>query len=334
MAPSWFSKKKQVTSVAPMARPAPPEPHPHPDAPEFPEALSGVGNIDRFGAPETAFDGAELELVKRVEARVLEERYDLPHIPSTHVTLLDLIADPETDLRKVEQQVAADMVLTASMLRVANSVMYGGTRLVDSVRGAILRIGLRGLRSMLYSQSVKSVIFRGRGLVPFAEEIWRQACSVAVTSRNMAVPLCLDPERTYTLGLLHDIGKIPLLSILRKEAPPSFQFHAPFVGAVLNQFHEQVGERLTTTWNLPQEIVAVTACHHAYADNLEFSQSAALVNLAHRQDLVLSSGDQQHFEELAADPAMEALLLAEPHRAPLLQAIRDSYTCSTHDRLF
>ncbi|MFH0944708.1 MAG: HDOD domain-containing protein [Planctomycetota bacterium] len=332
MVPSWFSKKSAPAAVK--SAPVPEPPASEPEQKGFPEPLAGVGNIDRFDRSRVEFKFDEQELLKRTEARVEEGKYELPHIPSTHMTLLDLIADPESDVDKVETLVSADMVLTASMLKVANSVMYGGTRQVDNVRGAILRIGMRGLRSMLYSQSVKSVIFRGRGLTQIAEEIWRQACSVAATSRSLASSLGMDPEQTYTLGLLHDIGKIPLLSILRKEAPSSFQFRTPFVGAVLDRYHEQVGEKLTSRWNLPQEIVAVSACHHEYAQNLAFTRGAALVNLAHRQDLYLSCGDETRYVALANDQTLDILNLAANRRQPLLESIRDGYSANRIEGLF
>lgn len=333
MVPSWFNKRS--TPAAVQSKPAPPPAASEPDGEKgFPDPLPGVGNIDRFDRSKVEFEFDEQELLKRVEARVQEGKYELPHVPSTHMTLLDLIADPESDVNKVELLVSADMVLTASMLKVANSVMYGGTRQVDSVRGAVLRIGMRGLRSMLYSQSVKSVIFRGRGLTHIAEEIWRQACSVAATSRKMADSLGMDPEQMYTLGLLHDIGKIPLLSILRKEAPSSFQFRTPFVGAVLDRYHEQVGEKLTSSWNLPQEIVAVSACHHAYTENQAFTRGAALVNLAHRQDLYLSCGDETRYVALADDGTLDILELEASRRQPLLETIRDGFASSRTEALF
>lgn len=298
-------------------------------AEQFPSALSGVGNLDRFGDQDIDFTSEEQQLLTRIVASVEEGAYDLPHLPSTHLTLLELTADPESEMSKVENLVSADAVLTATLLKVANSALYGGARDIDSVRGAVLRIGLRGLRTLLYSQSVKSVIFRSKGLMLFAEEVWRQACSVAALCRSNATFLRQDPDRSYVLGLLHDMGKIPLVSILRKEAPGSFPFRGPFIGTIFSSYHEQVGRQLATAWNLPEEIVQVAGCHHAYANNSGHKKSAALVYLAHRQDQYLSTGNAEAYVGLMDDAVWDTLEVGESLREPLLRDGQERFLAAT-----
>lgn len=290
----------------------------------FPTAVRGIGNFD-CDAAEIALEGAEPELMSALEAKIAEGQFELPHLPSANMKLLEMTNDPETDVGKVERIIAPDLALTAGLLKIANSVTFGGNRQVDTVRAAIVRIGLQGLRSVLYSLSLKSVIFRGGALQRHAEEIWRQSLAVANNARNLAVPLCLDPERTFVLGLLHDVGKIPLLALLRTLAPKDFAFRRPFVGAVFKRFHEPVGRIFTQSWELPEEIVEVAGRHHDYAGNKGYTRSAALVWLAHRQDVFLSTGDGSGYSALANDPAFATLALPAPHRRPLLEAVRASY---------
>ncbi len=319
---------------APTPRNEPPAAQAPAPAPSFPEPVGGVGNLDLFQDLKDGLEFEEQALLARVGERVEEGKFELPHLPSTQMTLLELTSNPDADMGKVERHVSTDLALTASILKAANSVLYSGTRKVEDVRGAILRLGLRGLRSALYSCSLKGVIFRAKGLDQYAEEIWRQARSVAGAARALAVPLCLDPERVFVLGLLHDVGKVPLLAILKKEAPPSFDFRRPFVGVVLGAFHERVGRRLTANWNLPEEVVEVSGCHHDFGANTGFLKSAALVNLAHRQDLYLSCGEEAKYESLIEYPALAALDLAENFRKPLLEAVKASYLAGNLGSVF
>lgn len=292
---------------------------------QFPTAVTGFGNVDRIEGDEFKPEFAEAELLARIEERVLENRFELPHIATTHMKLLDLTANPDVEVGKVERMIAPDLALTASLLKTANSVMHGGARPVDTIRGAIVRIGIRGLRSALLSLSLRSVIFKGRDLAPIAEEIWRQSFSVANNARANAVPLALDPERMFVLGLLHDIGKVPLLSLLRELAPQGFDFRRPFVSHVFRRHHEYVGSRLTRSWNMPEEVTAVAGCHHDFAKNPQFAKSAALIDLSNKQDVRLSTGDQAGYFALVEDPSMSALELPEPMRRPLLDAVRIAY---------
>jgi len=291
----------------------------------FPEAVRGFGNVDREAGVSFQPEFAETELISRIDERVAENRFELPHLATTHMKLLDLTANPDVDVSKVERMITPDLALTASLLKTANSVMYGGSRQVDTIRGAIVRVGIRGIRSSLLSLSLRSVIFKCRGLAQIAEEIWRQSFSVANNARANAVPLALDPERMFVLGLLHDIGKVPLLHLLRELAPEGFDFRRPFVSHIFHRHHEAVGSRLAQSWNLPEEVSAVAGCHHDFAKNPQFSKSAALVLLANKQDMHLSCGDHDGYFALAADPSMEALDLPETMRRPLLDAVRVTY---------
>src|SRR5690606_18989598 len=193
--------------------------------------LPGLGNLDL--APDDdalSWVGDEEALFAAVEAEVARGEFDLPLIPSTHLALLDLTSDPDADVGKMDRLISTDVALTAALLKTANSVLYAGTRRAETVRGAVLRVGLRGLRSVLLSLSVRSVLFKTNELAPFAEEVWRQSQAVATNARALAVPLGLDPERIYVLGLLHDIGKVPLLDILRRHARRDGELRPPFVG--------------------------------------------------------------------------------------------------------
>lgn len=322
---SFFTKKPAAPEAAKSGIHSTSTTPPRLEEIEFPTAAPGFGNVDRIDADGFKPEFAESELLARVDERVLENKFELPHLATTHMKLLDLTSNADVDVGKVERMIAPDLALTASLLKSANSVMYGGARQVDTIRGAIVRLGIRGLRSSLLSLSLRSVIFKGRELAPIAEEIWRQSFSVANNARANAVPLALDPERMFVLGLLHDIGKVPLLSLLRELAPQGFDFRRPFVGHVFRRHHEYVGSRLAQTWNMPDEVAAVAGCHHDISKNPQFAKSAALVDLSTKQDVHLSSGDQPGYFSLVTDPSMSALELPEPMRRPLLDAVRVAY---------
>ncbi len=331
---SWFQRPKAVDGGETAATEAPP-PEPGAVRPdmldEFPEPLDGIGNFDLPRGDDFEFEPGEEALLAEVAAAVAKGEFDLPLIPSTHIALLDLTSDPDADVGKMDRLISTDVALTAALLKTANSVLYAGTRRAETVRGAVLRVGLRGLRSVLLSLSVRSVLFKTNELAPLAEEVWRQSQSVATNARALAVPLGLDPERYYVLGLLHDVGKVPLLDILRRLAPRDRELRAPFIGLVFDRYHEEVGGKLAAAWNLPEEIVSVAGCHHDFERNETHRRSAALVHLAHAQDLFLSSGRPSEYAALATSAAMAELGLAAPMRTGLLDAVRNAYVQRLRD---
>lgn len=308
------------------------------DSGSFPSPLFGVGNLDRALAEGPAgpqgFGGREARLLAKVERAVLRAEIDLPTLPAANRQLLASCQDPDADLGQVVARVTRDAALTAILLKVANSVQFGGARRVDTVRGAVVQIGLKGLRSVLYAHCIKCLVFRSERLKPHAEEIWRQAVSAADAAKCLAVPLCLDPERSYVLGLLHDLGKIPLLEILRRAAPPFMKLSPRLVGFALHQSHERVGEALARSWELPDELVAVAGDHHRDDGTGPYPESVALVGLAHRLDMQLSAGDKDGFYGMVEDAGFERLGLAREHRPALLELVKHTYIESRSRALF
>lgn len=290
----------------------------------FPAAIGGVGNLDREIGSVGSLTHGERDLLQRVEEQVEVGDYALPHLRRTHAALVDLVTGGASDLAEVERLVATDVALTALLLRLANSSRSPGDAAIASVRTAVAHVGLHGLRSLVLTLSLKDVIFRPPWLADCATELWRQATSVALTARELAVPLCLDPERTFVLGLLHDVGKIPLIRIMREVAKTT-DVRTSVIGFILHRFHERVGRRLARAWHLSDEIASVAGCHHEFAANVEFPQSAALVHLAHQLDLCLSTGDATAYFELERSRAIERLDLPVALRRALLDACRDSY---------
>ena len=289
----------------------------------FPDPVCGVGNLDRhFGGPPTLAPH-ERDIVSRVEDRIESDDYALPHLRTTHAELVELVSSPDAQIGRVVRLVSTDVALAALLLRLANGTSGHG-RTVDSIPAALEVVGLHGLRALVLTLSLRDIIFRPPWLAACASELWRQSTSIACTARELAVPLCLDPDRMFALGLLHDVGKIPILPILREVATNS-PLRPPLVGWLLHRHHEQVGRRLAAAWSLPDEIRQVAGCHHDFEQNVGHRRSAALVHLAHRLDLCLSTGNASDYFALEWSPAMEQIGIDETYRRSLLDACRDSY---------
>lgn len=294
-----------------------------PSGSSFPSPLMGIGNLDRWEDQEVELTSKEARLMRQIDDSIGEGKFQLPQLSTSSQDLLSLASHNEPEVDDLVRFFSRDAALTAILLRVANSVRYGGARNIDTVHGAVVQIGLRGLRSILYSVCLRNLIFSSKRLQLYAEEVWRQSVSVGEIARCIAVPLCLDPERAYVLGLLHDVGKIPVLEILRKHAPSRFKFRAEFVGQALRQHHEKIGETLLENWDLPDEIVSVASNHHG--EKPADPGPVALVLLAHRLDLDLSTGNGESYLALETDLRFDTLEMEPKHRLPLLSAIQSVY---------
>jgi len=312
-----------------IARPVPkPERRAAPQAaPEPKPALptkSGLG-LDHEPAHGGGLQGREKQLMARIGLRVERRQIELPQLPSTSGGAIDLCSRPQVEIHEIVALVERDPVLTSELLRVANSVLYVGNEPARTLQDAVVRVGLRTLRSMLYAVSVRGSLLGDRSLSVYAEEVWRQASSCAVLARTLAKPVGMDAERAYLIGLLHDVGKLPLLAMLRKAVNKESDVTPALVGRMFRQHHEEAGAALAHAWRLPEELEAVAARHHDFAHNEQHARAAALASLVHKLDMALSLGFEDEFRALAQAAEFDVLAVAPERREPLLAQARAAF---------
>ncbi|SRR5258705_8791337 len=302
--------------------------HAHAAAPPAPAASSaepraalpgksGLG-LDHEPVHGQGLQAREQKLLARVGLRVERRQIELPQLPSTSSGAIDLCSRPHVEINDIVALVERDPVLTSELLRTANSVLYVGNEPAQTLRDAVLRVGLRTLRSMLYAVSVRGSLLGERSLSTYAEEVWRQSSSCAAIARTLAKPLGMDAERAYLIGLLHDVGKLPLLAMLRKAVTKESEVTPALVGRMFRQYHEEAGAALARAWRMPEELIEVAGRHHDFANNARNGPAAALASLVHRLDLALSLGFEEQFRALVQAGEFDFLAVAPERRQGLL----------------
>jgi len=316
-----------VSRPVPVPTRAPAQPAAAQAMPEPKSALptkSGLG-LDREPAHGASLQGREQQLLARVGLRVERRQMELPQLPSTSGGAIDLCSRPQVEIHEIVALVERDPVLTSELLRVANSVLYVGNEPARTLQDAVVRVGLRTLRSMLYAVSVRGSLLGQGSLSVYAEEVWRQASSCAAIARALAKAAGMEAERAYLIGLLHDVGKLPLLAMLRKAVSKESDVTPALVGRMFRQYHEEAGAALAHAWRLPEELEAVAARHHDFAHNPQHARAAALASLAHKLDMALSLGFEEEFRALARAEEFDFLAIAPEQRAQLLSQARAAF---------
>ena len=291
--------------------------------------IGGVGNLDRAVRPRS--DGGDA-LLARVRARVESGRFELPQLPGTTLNILSMARDASADISELTDRIASDPVLSSDLVKLGSSALYGPNP-VGTIREAVMRVGLRGLRSVILAASMRGAILRDRRIQGFGEEVWRQSFSVASIARVVGQAMGRDADEAFLLGLLHDIGKVCLLQILSEEMRSTDELAAHVVGRVFLELHEEAGARMAEAWQLSEELVSVAGCHHDFEANEEYAQSAALVRLAHRMDLYLSLGAGVDFRRLRTGKEMRFLGITDDEEsADLFHEVHDVFIATHAER--
>lgn len=206
-------------------------------------------------------------LADQIRDAVRRGRLSLPPLPELALQLLGMLRDQDhTDLSRVGELIEKDQALAASVLRLANSALFGGMRPVESLSDASARIGLRQLSTM-----VTTVTHRGHFTTNDPERLvtlhtlWDHALASAVATRQLAVRGGGDRAEAYLAGLLHDVGKLLVLKGVDEIASrPGVPRVAPLVtDELMTALHCELGGRTLEDWKLPSSIVRVAQHHHA-----------------------------------------------------------------------
>jgi len=200
---------------------------------------------------------------------VLTSISNLPSLPAVVIELLASLDQEDVNIHVLTQKIAQDQALTAKTLRLANSSFYGMAHQVGTIQEAIAILGFRTVRSLATTAALIGT-FAGSTHANFnVTPFWRHAIATAVCARELAVHLNINPEQAYTTGLLHDIGRLVLVTQFKPNYEATMihrnQHDCSLLEAeltVLSIDHAAVGLALTRHWKFPEAMQQAVACHH------------------------------------------------------------------------
>lgn len=229
---------------------------------------------------------------KSLEQKKIEQIENLPTLPEVANKLLKIINDPTTTAVDVANLISRDLSLTSKVLRLANSAFYGIPRTVTTVQNAVVILGLKVINTMVFSITVVKM-FPGDGNSSLfsRKKFWAHSLACAVLSRQLALRMrkftLFDPEECFCAGLIHDIGRVVLdqyfhenflkaIQSAKERKVPLLQTETEIFGFS----HMDVGDWLTSRWELPQDI-RVPIVHHHQPGKTEYAKEiTTLVHLA------------------------------------------------------
>ncbi len=239
----------------------------------------------------------------------------LPHLSDTTVPAMALANDPDSTLADMAALIRRDGVLAAGILKVANSVVYGGSGVTD-VQQAVFRIGLRGSANILAAAGVKTLYAKMTPAVKVScENVLRHSLFVGGLATAFArhLRLTLGGDE-YTAGLLHDIGRVVMLvhaPALYADVWAGGSDAGPEVRAAetaaFGTDHCAIGLLFAVKNNLPARIGKAIQHHHSPEAESEFRTLTAVVSLADAVANHLTEHRSLDTFALDIDPAFEML---------------------------
>ena len=187
-------------------------------------------------------------------------KVELPTIPRIVQQVASALRDENADARKIGQALAQDPVLSAKVLRLANSSFFGGQRSMASIDAAVALIGTQALGRLVLAGGVAGTF----GAVPGIDlpTFWRDSLITATAAQKLAPRLGAEVEEAYVSGLLHGTGHLILCKTYPDIADFVFTGYAVVRGAELAAIeqenfgidHPSVGALWVETIAFPQPV--------------------------------------------------------------------------------
>jgi HD-like signal output (HDOD) protein len=230
----------------------------------------------------------------------------LPSLPQINTKFNNMVSKG-ANLQEVGDLLKKDAAISSRLISVANSVYYQGETETKNVGHAISRLGLDATKQYvdaicnrtLYATSSKK-------FVEFIEKLWEHSLSCAYASEIVSEAIKLKPqEDPFTMGLLHDIGKLVLLQVVAKldsQGKLGEQVDRAELLNTLDTHHGKIGATLLEKWEFSSVFIQIAMYHDNLVEADPISKELLVVHFANL--LVKSMGyDQAQQAEVDVEDA-------------------------------
>jgi HD-like signal output (HDOD) protein len=196
---------------------------------------------------------------------------DLPAFPTVAAQLVDLLEQPNANLREVEALVARDQAIASEVLRTANSVLYAAAMPAQNVGQAAVRLGFREMAQVAMTAACRALFdVENRAELEIFPHVWRalwhDSLVCAYGGRLLARELKQGaPERVFLGAMFRNVGGLIVLKVVARGLVRGRLRRAPAeaeLAAVMHALHARLGARYLKSCRLPEHAVAIASRHH------------------------------------------------------------------------
>ena len=234
--------------------------------------LKPFGIRTLLNALEQAF-AHEVWLPSHAVHGLITQMHQVPSPPTTYFKVVEELQSPQASLERIGELIAEDPAITAKVLQIANSAVFGLELQVSQPLEAIAYIGLETTKALVLLAHTVSSFDKGKLAGFSVEALWRHSVSTGQMAQKIAL---LEKggletaEQAFAAGLLHDLGKLILcanlpglfskiVALARDEKCAYWDAEAQLLP---NAGHAELGGCILGIWGLPRPIVEAVALHH------------------------------------------------------------------------
>jgi len=260
---------------------------------------------------------------------------EIPQLPEAVACLINEFNQTEPDIPRLTQVISSDVEISTKVLRTVNSAFYGLANEVASVQNAITLLGLRSIRSIALSYTMKSSVPCPEGELFDQDVFWTDSLIRALMARCLAhKDFAREEDEAFTAGLLSDVALPVLLTMWNRYYEPIVDIWTSSTQR-LSQMeyddfgwdHAQAGAWILKSWGFSDELVSLVGVHNRPLDEIREQGLAKTVAPAVATAALLPSVLRPNMEENQAfiETACTLCSLTSGQMASLIGEVQEQY---------
>jgi putative nucleotidyltransferase with HDIG domain len=209
--------------------------------------------------------------MKTVKAELIKQHIDsFPVLPVTVTRVMKVTSDPGSSVKDVVETILSDQSLCLTVLKIANSALFGRPKKADSIQMAVVILGFDEVQRIALTKAlINSFGKLAKQYKRFVNKFWEHSFVCGMAARGIAADLAINPDIAFVGGLLHDIGKLIMLETFADD----YEFDswmakfstAEMLHKELQMFsftHDMLGGQLLRKWIFPENLITAVSYHH------------------------------------------------------------------------
>ena len=215
---------------------------------------------------------------------LLNQPGKLPTIPKVTQHLIESFSSEDVSIDEIARQLGADPVLSAKLMRLANSAYFNFSRAIGTVDEALKMLGFVMARNLVLSHGMVLAFRNTPGMN--LKQFWHYNLYTACAARWLAALAGANTDFVFTLGLMHGLGQLQMhVAMPATMVPLDRQVHVLHSGRaelekeVLGFHFGDVSAELARIWNFPLSLIDALRDIPQPLTAKPFSPAAAWVHL-------------------------------------------------------